>query len=135
MSPPLRPRSFLRFNHIVHTTPGSEEQKVAAARAIYSNAYGINVGALFNAMNKGGGVGGVLGVIFWFSLSTTCYAIPAYLFVNSSVSANYYAQLPYNQLHSLFYVQRQRGMNSVISYYTCPSPRCNSRHNTSYQKK
>ena len=61
--------AFSRFNHIVHTTPGSEEQKVAAARAIYSNAYGINVGALFNAMNKGGGVGGVLGVIFWFSLS------------------------------------------------------------------
>ena len=55
--------AFHRFAHIVSTTPGTEEQKYAVAVAIYSNASGIKAGKFFSAMNRGGGLDGVLRLI------------------------------------------------------------------------
>ena len=79
----------------------------------------INVGLLFNTMNKGGGIEGVLGICFCFCVKSDFVvvgcAIPAYLLVNS-VSAYVYAKLSYNQLCSLFHALRNEasGTNGVL---------------------
>ena len=94
----------------------------------------INVGLLFNTINNGGGVGGVLVLVFVFCVESDFVvvgcAIPAYLLVNN-VSAYVYAKLSYDRLCSLFYAlstqrvewHEGRVIFEILSSF-CPLPLC-----------